>query len=98
MDFLFNFNRNYASISYYFRVIASLCRKSPILTYSTSTWRPVGATPFEFRLDGHQKTIVPGLFCGVICLILSLAVSIQYRSVTVPDSRPNTTTAYTALA
>ena len=30
---------------------------------------PLGVTPFEFRKDfGHQKTRVPGLSCGVICM------------------------------
>jgi len=28
-----------------------VCRKSPILTYYTSIWRPVGVTPLEFRQD-----------------------------------------------
>jgi len=37
---------------------------------------------FEFRRDlRHQKTRVPGLSCGVICMI-RLAVLIQYWSVT----------------
>jgi len=39
--------------------------------------------PFKIRLDlWHQKTRVPGLSCGIICVILRLAVLIQYRSVT----------------
>ena len=30
----------------------------------------------------HLKTRVPGLSCGIICVILRLAVFTQYRSVT----------------
>jgi len=44
---------------------------------------PLGVTPFEFRKDfWHQKTRVPGLSCAVVCVILSVAVLIQYRLVT----------------
>jgi len=39
--FIFNFNRNYASIMYHFRVIAS-CQKSPILTYPFAFGGPIG--------------------------------------------------------
>ena len=39
-----------------------------------------------------------GLSCGVVCVILSLAVLIQYRSVTHTHTRRHTTTAYTALS
>jgi len=36
-------------------------------------------TSFEFRPDIHyQKTRVPGLSCTVVCMILSLAILIQY--------------------
>ena len=39
--------------------------------------------PFEFRhVLWCQKTRVPALSCGVICVILRLAILIQYRSVT----------------
>jgi len=30
----------------------------------------------------HLKTRVPGLSCGIICMILRLAIFVQYRSVT----------------
>ena len=61
-------------------------------------------TPVEFRgLLWHQKTRgVPGLSCGVVCVILCLAVLTQYRLVT--DGRMDrqtdghTTIAYIALA
>jgi len=39
--------------------------------------------PVEFRGDlWHQKTRVPGLSCGVICVILRLAVLVELRLVT----------------
>jgi len=42
----------------------------------------LGVTPFEFRKDfWRQKTRVPGLSSGVVCVILSVAVLIQYRLV-----------------
>ena len=37
----------------------------------------------EFRRDfWHQKTTVPGLSCGVVSVILGLAVFVQLRLVT----------------
>ena len=39
-------------------------------------------TPVEFRGDlWHQKTRVPGLSCGVVCVILRLAVLVEHRLV-----------------
>jgi len=50
----------------------------PHLRLATS-W---GLIPFEFRRAlWHQKARVPGLSCGIICVILCLAVLIQYQSV-----------------
>ena len=47
---------------------------------------PLGVTPFEFWWDyRHQKTTVhgvPGLLCGVVCVILRLAVSVEHWIVT----------------
>ena len=44
---------------------------------------PYGVIPFEFLRDfWQQKTRFPALSCGIICLILRLAVLIQYQSVT----------------
>ena len=107
-DFLFNFNRNYTSILYRFRVIARFSSKvanfnPPHLHLSP----PYGVIPFEFLHDlWHQKTRVMGLSCGVVCVILRLAVLIQYRSVTdrhtdtqtYTQTDRHTTTAYTALS
>jgi len=43
-------------------------------------------TLVEFRGDKDlreiQKTRVPGLSCGVVCVILCLAVSVEHRLVT----------------
>jgi len=39
--------------------------------------------PVEFRGDlWRQKTRVPGLSCGVVCVILRLAVIVELRLVT----------------
>ena len=39
--------------------------------------------PVEFRGDlCHQKTRFPGLSCGVLCMILRLAVLVVHRLVT----------------
>ena len=43
-------------------------------------------TPVQFRGDlWHQKTRVPGLSCGVVCVILLLAVLVELRLVTDTD-------------
>jgi len=40
-------------------------------------------TPVEFRGDlWHQKTRVPGVSCGVVCVILRFAVLVELRLVT----------------
>ena len=44
---------------------------------------PLGVTPFEFCRDfRRQKTRAPGLSCGVLCVILRVAVSVEHRLVT----------------
>jgi len=43
----------------------------------------LGVTPVEFRGDlWHQKTRVPEVLCGVVCVILRLAVLVELRLVT----------------
>ena len=43
---------------------------------------PYGVTPVEFRGDlWLQKTRVPGLSCGVVYVILRLAVLVEHRLV-----------------
>jgi len=50
-------------------------------------------TPVEFRGDlWHQKTTVPGLSCGVVCVILRLAVLVELRLVTDTDRHRETDT------
>jgi len=40
-------------------------------------------TPVKFRGDlWRQKTRVPGLSCGVVCVILRLAVLVEHRLAT----------------
>jgi len=40
-------------------------------------------TPVEFRGDlWYQKTRVPGVSCGVVCVILRFAVLVEHRLVT----------------
>jgi len=42
--------------------------------------------PVEFHGDlWHQKTRIPGLSCGVVCVILCLAVLVELRLVTDTD-------------
>jgi len=44
---------------------------------------PYGVIPVEFRGDlWHPKTRVPELSCGVVCVILRLAVLVELRLVT----------------
>jgi len=46
-------------------------------------WVEFRSTPVEFRGDlWHQKTRVTGLSCGVVCVILCLAVLVEHRLVT----------------
>jgi len=56
---------------------------SPILTHPTCIRRPRLGVPVEFRGDRwHRITRVPGLSCGVVCVILRLAVLVELRLVT----------------
>jgi len=44
---------------------------------------PQGVTPVEFRGNlWRQETRLPGLSCGVVCVILRLAVLVEHRLVT----------------
>ena len=59
---------------------------------------PLGVTPFELRKDfWHQKTRLPGLSCGVVCMFLCLATVVEptcdrHRQT---DRHRHTTMAYT---
>ena len=83
-DFLFDFNRNHASIFYRFRdTTAYLLKVADFDPPHLHLAPPQGLTPVEFRGDlWHQKTRVPGLSCGVVCVILRLAVLVEHRLVT----------------
>ena len=72
------------SILYRFRDIAGYLSKvadfDPPRLHSVPS---EGVTPIEFRGDlWHQKTRLPGLSCGVVCVILRLAVLVELRLVT----------------
>ena len=60
--------------------------KSPILTHPTYIWAlaPLqGLLPVEFRGDlWNQKTRFHWLSCGVLCVILCLAILVEHRLVT----------------
>ena len=64
------------SILYRFRDIADYWSK-------VADFDPPHLHSVEFRGDlWHQKTRVPGLSCGVVCVILRLAVLVEHRLVT----------------
>ena len=43
---------------------------------------PLGVTPFEFRKGfWHQKTRVPGLSCGIVCVFLCLVILVDLSRV-----------------
>jgi len=65
-DFLFKFNRNYASILYHFRDIASYL--STPVKFRGDLW--------------HQKIRVPGLSCSVVCVIPRSAIVVKHHLVT----------------
>ena len=48
-------------------------------------------TPVEFHGDlWRQKTRVPGLSCGVVCVTLRFAVLVEHRLVTDKDTATDT--------
>jgi len=50
-------------------------------------------TPVEFRGDlWHQKIRVPGVSCGVVCMILCFAVLVEHRLVTYGHRHTHTQT------
>ena len=77
------------SILYSFREIASYLSKFakfdlPHLHFAP----PLGVTPFEFRKDfWQQKTRVPGLSRGILCVILHLTILADHRLVTGTDTQ-----------
>ena len=77
-------------------------RKSPFKTTPPLFGALVGVTSWNFAQIFGVRKRVPGLSYGVVCVILHLAVLIQYRRVTDRETDGRTdghmTTAYTALA
>ena len=68
------------SIFYRFRDIAGYLSK--VADFDPPRLRR-GVTPVEFRGDlWRQKTRVPVVSCGVVCVILRLAVLVEHRLVT----------------
>ena len=65
-----------------FEVRRVLCRNSPTSTYPTCIWRPRWGDPVQIsKRFWHQNTRVPGLSCGVVCVMLRLAVLVEHRLV-----------------
>jgi len=61
-----------------FRDIAGLSKVADFDPPHLYFGAPVGVTPVEFRGGlWHPKTRVPGLSCGVVCVILRLAVLVE---------------------
>ena len=92
-DFLFIFSRNYVSVLY-----VPFLRNSELFVkicqlYPSSPTFGKGVTPFEFRQDlWLQKTRVPGLSCGIVCMFLCLAILVEQRLVTDTDTDRQTDT------
>ena len=62
-----------------FEIQQVICQNSPTSTYPHLHLAP----PFEFRKDfWRRKTRAPGLSCGVVCVILRLALLVEHRLVT----------------
>ena len=65
--------------------IAGYLSKIANFDHPTCIRRPhtVCRLPVEFRGDlCHQKTRLPGVSCGVVCVILRFAVLVEHRLVT----------------
>jgi len=88
-DFLFDFNGNYASILYRFRVIASYLSEVAYFNLSHLHLAPtVEVSPFEFPYDfSHRKQNYRSraITC-FLCMISCLAALTQYRCVTDTDT------------
>ena len=70
-------------IFYRFRDIAGYLSKVADFDPQPAFGAPVGLIPVEFRGDiWRPKTRFSGLSCGVVCVILCLAVLVELRLVT----------------
>jgi len=92
-DFLLNFNRNYVPISYHFSSYYGLfVENGQFYPIPPAFGTPIGVTQFKFcRYLWHHKTRVPELSCGIVCVILCLAVLTQYQHVTDGQTHDNGT-------
>ena len=85
-DFLFDFNRNYESIFYRFRDTGIAGYLSKVANFDPPHLHlvpPYGVIPVEFRGDRlRQKTRFPWLLCGVVFVILRLAILVELLLVT----------------
>jgi len=123
-DFIFDFNRNHASILCRFRDIASYLSKvadfnpprlhlaPPVegclraLVMSSGMLRRhiscrfiiiIKVTPVEFRGDlWYHKTSLPELSCGIVYVILCLAVLVEHRLITDRHRRTQDNSIYRA--
>jgi len=60
-------------------------------TFTVFKVPPLSVTPVEFPEDlWRQKTRVPGLSCGVVCVILCLAVLAEHQLVAYAHRASNT--------
>ena len=81
------------SIFYGFRDIAGYLSKVADFDSQPAFGAPSGLTPVEFRGDlWHPNTRVSGLSCGVVCVILCLAILVELRLVTDTDGHRQTDT------
>jgi len=89
-----DFNKNYASILYHFRVIM-LSYLLKVMYFNLPYLHlapPLGVTTFEFCHDlWYQKNRIPDLLCSIVCMIVHLAILIQYWHVTEHTHRHMTT-------
>ena len=92
-DFLFDFNRNHASILY--QLFVESRRFYPTQPAFRAS---VGGDPGRIsRISLATKTRLPELSCGFICVIVYLAVFVEHRLVTDTDRHGHEAMAYTAL-
>jgi len=52
------------------------------LTYPTSMWRPIWGNPVDFIKSLATENYSHRLSCGIVCVILRLAVFVEHRLVT----------------